>query len=191
MGLYKELDASELRDYVYEDLIPVPTKPLNITYNPDQAEIKSNLSRFIKGEEVNVASLAFGGKLVKASNEHYGPAIQVISPFSPMNMFDGLESARSRKKDHFEECIVSLAWACVVHRIELDFTYFVNNNPLFLSLEGRVNNEWVEIVGKTRVKAFAGNSKSFEIKSDQLFDQIKVKTIPDGGINRLKVFTLI
>lgn len=191
LGLYKELDASELRDYVYEDLIPVPTKPLNIIYNPDQAEIKSNLSRFIKEEEINVASLAFGGKLVKASNEHYGPAIQVISPFSPMNMFDGLESARSRKKDHFEECIVSLAWACVVHRIELDFTYFVNNNPLFLSLEGRVNNEWVEIVGKTRVKGFAGNSKSFEIKSDQLFDQIKVKTIPDGGINRLKVFTLI
>jgi allantoicase len=42
-----------------------------------------------------------------------------------------------------------------------------------------------------RVKAFAGNEKSFEIKSDKTFDQIKVKTFPDGGINRLKVFSFI
>ncbi|MBC7714900.1 MAG: serine hydrolase [Rhizobacter sp.] len=191
LGLFRELDESELKNYVYTDIIPMPTKPLNIVYKPDANEIKKNLSRFKKGEEINVASLAFGGNLVKASNEHYGPAIQVVSPFSPMNMFDGLESARSRALDHSEECIVSLAWPAKIHRIELDFTFFVNNNPLFVTLEGRSNNEWTEIVSKTRVKAFAGNAKSFEIKSDKQFDQIRIKTLPDGGINRLKVFTTI
>ena len=108
-----------------------------------------------------------------------------------MNMFDGLESARSRAANHSEECIVGLARPSKVHRIEMDFTYFVNNNPLFVCIEGKVNNKWIEIVSKTRVKAFAGNAKSFEIKSEKIFDQIKVKTLPDGGINRLKVFSFI
>jgi malate synthase len=191
IGLFKELDSNEMKNYIYKDIIPMPSKPLNIVYKPTTLEIKKNLARFTKGEEINVASLAFGGNLVKASNEHYGPAIQVVSPFSPMNMFDGLESARSRAQDHSEECIVSLAWPCKIHRIELDFTFFVNNNPLFIAIEGRVNNEWVEIVAKNRVKVFAGNLKSFEIESDKVFDQIKVKTLPDGGINRLKVYTTI
>ncbi|MEA9357730.1 serine hydrolase [Bacteriovorax sp. PP10] len=191
LGLYKDLDEKEIKSYVYKDEIKLPTKPLSIVYKPDAAEIKKNLARFKKGDEINVASMAFGGNLVKASNEHYGPAILVVSPYSPMSMFDGLESARSRAKDHSEECIVSLAWGCKVHRIEMDFIYFVNNNPLFVSIEGRVNNEWVEIIPKVRVKAFAGNAKSFEIKSDKMFDQIKVKTFPDGGINRLKVFSFI
>ena len=191
LGLYKELDPSELKSFVYDDVIAMPTKPLNIVYKPTSEEIKKNLSRFETGAEINVASLAFGGNLVKASNEHYGPAIQVVSPFSPMNMFDGLESARSRAPGHSEECIVSLAWACKIHRIELDFTFFVNNNPLFVSIEGRVNNEWKEIVPKTNVKAFAGNKKDFMIESSETFDQVKVKTIPDGGINRLSVFTYI
>lgn len=191
LGLFKDLDEKELKNYVYQDIIPMPTKPLNIVYKPDANEIKKNLARFKKGEEINVASLAFGGNLVKASNEHYGPAIQVVSPFSPMNMFDGLESARSRIQGHSEECIISLAWAAKVHRIELDFTYFVNNNPLFVSIEGRAEGEWSELIAKTRVKAFAANAKAFEIKSDKLFDQIRVKTFPDGGINRLKVFSFI
>lgn len=191
LGLYKNFEESELKSYVYDDVIAMPSKPLNIVYNPTADEIKKNLARFKKGDEINVASLAFGGKLIKASNEHYGPAIQVVSPFSPMNMFDGLESARSRIKDHSEECIVGLAWPSKIHRIELDFTYFVNNNPLFVRIEGKSGNEWIEIIAKNRVKAFAGNMKSYEIKNSELFNQIRVVTIPDGGINRLKVFSTI
>lgn len=192
LGLYKEIDEKFLTSYTYKDVIPMPAKPLNIIYHPTAVDIKKNLSRFKKGEEINVASLAFGGNLVKASNEHYGPAIQVVSPFAPMNMFDGLESARSRKSDHFEECIVSLAWPAVIHRIELDFTYFVNNNPLFISLEARSDKgEWIELVKKNRVKSFAGNKKAYEINHTLKFDQVRIKTIPDGGVNRLSVYTLL
>jgi allantoicase len=140
------------------------------------------------GEELNLASLAYGAKLIKASNEHYGPAIQVISPFSPINMFDGLESARSRIKDHFEEVIIELAHASKIHRIEMDFTFFVNNNPLFVSIEGFTSDSWKPLVQKTNVKAFAGNTKQFKIHSELMYSQIRVLTIPDGGMNRLRVF---
>lgn len=191
LGLFKDLSEDHLQSYVYQDDIPSPKKPLNIVYKPTSEEIRKNVARFKAGDEINVASLAFGGKLVKASNEHYGPAIQVISPYSPMNMFDGLESARSRVKDHYEECIVSLGWECQIHRIELDFTYFVNNNPMHIALYARTADQWLEIIPKTRVKAFAGNKIEFKVESNKKFDQVMIKTIPDGGINRLNVFTYL
>ncbi len=52
---------------------------------------------------VDVASAAMGGSITRASNEHYGPAVQILSPFPPLSMFDGLESARSRMVGHFED----------------------------------------------------------------------------------------
>ena len=103
LGLYAKQDGLELKSFIFPDKMPATNKPLNIFYKPSEIEIKNNLMQIKTGEELNLASLAYGAKLIKASNEHYGPAIQVISPFSPINMFDGLESARSRIKDHFEE----------------------------------------------------------------------------------------
>jgi len=107
-----------------------------------------------------------------------------------MNMFDGLESARSRKPDHFEECILGLAYPCTVHRIELDFTYFVNNNPLFVSLEGKnEKGDWITLAEKYRVKAFASNKIAFEVSHNSIVSEVRLKTIPDGGVNRIAVFS--
>ena len=63
---------------------------------------------------------AFGGKIVRSSNEHYGPAAQVISPFAPINMFDGLESARSRKAGNHEEVDIAFAKSTSIDSIECD-----------------------------------------------------------------------
>jgi allantoicase len=163
-------------------------KPLVAPYAPDEAEIKKNWQALKPGDEYDVANLAFGGKILKASNEHYGPAIQIISPFGPMHMFDGFESARSRDKGHHEEVLIELAKTTTINRIEMDFSYFVNNNPLEVSILGLSNNEWIVIVDKTNVKAFAGNIKEFKILNDRKFEQLKVLVFPDGGINRVRVF---
>ena len=100
-----------------------------------------------------------------------------------------MESARSRIPGHFEELIVKLAKPAPIHRIELDYTYFVNNNPLEVSIEGYADGEWSELVPKTNVKAFAGNKKVFSIESKTVFDQVRVRNYPCGGMNRLKVFS--
>ncbi|MNL52955.1 allantoicase [compost metagenome] len=128
---------------------------------------------------------------MKATNEHYGPAVQVISPFPPLSMFDGMESARSRAKGHSEEVIIGLAKPSRLHRLELDFTYFVNNNPLELSIQGLADDKWTTLVDKTNVKAYAANKIVFEIKDSQIFTQLKVTAHPDGGINRVKAFTVL
>jgi malate synthase len=187
LGLYQNLDATKISSFVFSDEIPMPKKPLSIPYNPESDLTKLNWSRLNKGDEVNLSSMAFGARVLKASNEHYGPAVQVISPFAPMNMFDGLESARSRKAGHSEEVIVELARPDKIKRIEMDFTYFVNNNPLFVSVHALSKGEWVTLIAKNKVKAFAGSTKIFNLADNRIFEQVRVVTYPDGGMNRLRV----
>lgn len=199
LGLYNESlpqnekikfqNAAEAKSTLFSDEIPKTLKPLAAPYAPTEEEIKSNWSKLKEGDEYDVGNLAFGAKLLYASNEHYGPAIQTISPFGPMHMFDGFESARSREKDHKEEVVIKLAKPAVIHRIVLDFSFFVNNNPREASILGHHNNEWITLVEKTFVKPFAGNKKEFKLNSDKKIDQIKVIAHPDGGINRVRLFS--
>jgi allantoicase/malate synthase/CubicO group peptidase (beta-lactamase class C family)/2-oxo-4-hydroxy-4-carboxy--5-ureidoimidazoline (OHCU) decarboxylase len=180
---------------VYTDIIPKTQKPLTIAYSPDDAEIKRNWLTLKKGDEFDVASAAYGAKILAVSNEHYGPAVQIISPYGPMHMFDGFESARSRTIGHHEEILIQLARASKINRIEMNFKYFINNNPRQVSVLGLTNNTWLTLVEPSTVKAFAGSKKQFIIKNEtnighkNEFEQIKIIILPDGGINRIRVIT--
>lgn len=192
LGLYSDLPENEKKSFdgksrPYEERVPQTVKPLNIKYEVTEAEIKKNWST-VKGE-FNNASVALGATVVSATDEHYSPAVSVLSPFSPINMFDGMESARSRTPGHCEEVVIKLAKPAKVHRMEMDFTYFVNNNPLEVSVDGLSNGKWISIIPKTNVKAFAGNKKDFAVSNPEVFENIKVQTWPCGGMNRFKVWS--
>jgi allantoicase/CubicO group peptidase (beta-lactamase class C family) len=144
-----------------------------------------------KQGEVDLACAAFGATIVSASNQHYGPAAQVISPYPPLNMFDGLESARSREAGHSENVVIALARPARISRVEIAFTYFVNNNPREITVEGLCSNKWVPLVERTKVKAFAANSIQFAIHHPEVCDQIRVTAFPDGGMNRVRVFAAL
>lgn len=175
----------------FQEVIPHPLKPLSPQFEVTDEFVQRNWAAKRKGEEVDVASRAFGGRVIRASNEHYGPASQVISPFPPINMFDGFESARSRAVGHFEEVVIALGRECRLFRVEFDFTYFKHNNPREISVEGLAAGQWVELVKKTDVKAFAGNKIQFPISQNQEFKEIKFSVFPDGGVNRFRAFTLL
>ena len=200
VGLYENLPDSEKPKFVslnqakatrFAEVIPKSHKPLSLKYNLSPEKVSKNVKNLKQLKKpLNLAGLALGAQLVSATNEHYGPAVQVISPYPAIHMFDGLESARSRKKGHFEEVVIKLAEVAKISRIILDFTYFVNNNPLEVQFFGlNKQNQWVEIVAKTNVKAFAGNKKEFLVKSKDEFSDLKLITLPDGGVNRLEVYS--
>ena len=199
IGLFDEsLPDSEKKSFLpvnlaesrsFSDVIPQSKKPLAPVYKIDQARITKNWNRFTPGQEVDVASLAFGGRILSATNEHYSPATQVISPYPPLNMFDGSESSRSRDRQHFEQVIIGLAKASLVHRLEIDFTFFRNNNPFEMSLDGLVDGKWQVIYPKAQVKAYAGNSLFLVMNRPILLEQLKITVFPDGGINRVRVFS--
>jgi allantoicase len=173
----------------YAEKVPMTKKPMSIPYEVNAEEVAKNWKTIGSGETFNNASSALGAKILKATDEHYSPAILALSPFSPINMFDGMESARSRTPGHFEEVIVALAKSLPVQGIEMNFTYFVNNNPLEVSAEGLIKGEWTSLVPKTNVKAFAGNKIFFTVHNREIVEQVRVRTYPDGGMNRLKVMS--
>jgi len=161
-------------------------------YRPTSDEVAGNIGKLENGQEFDAISLAYGGNLVSVTNEHYGPAAQVLSPYVPLSMHDGFESARSRVKGHKEILVVGLGSPHVVHRVELDFTFFVNNNPRSVQVYGRTakdDSDWVELVKETNVKAYAGNWKAFNIAYPEELCELKLVAIPDGGVNRVKAFS--
>mmetsp|Transcript_11411 Transcript_11411/g.14867 ORF Transcript_11411/g.14867 Transcript_11411/m.14867 type:complete len:644 (-) Transcript_11411:367-2298(-) len=177
---------------VSKDEIPHTKKPLQLLYRPTSDEVAGNIGKLENGQEFDAISLAYGGNLVSVTNEHYGPAAQVLSPYVPLSMHDGFESARSRVKGHKEILVVGLGSPHVVHRVELDFTFFVNNNPRSVQVYGRTakdDSDWVELVKETNVKAYAGNWKAFNIAYPEELCELKLVAIPDGGVNRVKAFS--
>lgn len=157
---------------------------------PTFETIKKNWDTILNETVINVASGAIGARFVYCSNEHFGPGASVISPFSPISMFDGFESARSRNPNHRDYIVIQLAAVSKIESIELDFTYFRNNNPKYISISAYDENDIeFEIVEEIFAKPYAGNKlimKSME--TERFATRMKVVCIPDGGFNRLKVF---
>ena len=182
-------EPSEAKSHIFKDPIPHSARPLVPRYVVTEAVIRRNWASVPKEVEVDLASAAFGGKIVRASNEHYGPAAQIISPYPPLNMFDGFESARSRDKNHFEEVVIELGRANRIQRIEIDFTFFKNNNPREISIQGLAGEKWIPLVEPTNVKAYAGNFVEFKVDRTEKFKQLKITVFPDGGMNRVRVFS--
>lgn len=183
LGLYKDRPPNFVeteKPVRFTDEIPKTKKPLTLSFDGKPARSPSG--------QADWANAANGGRILSASNEHYGPAAQVISPYPPIHMFDGLESARSRERGHHEDVVIAFAKPIRIESVSMDFKFFVNNNPLFVSIEGLLGTDWIELIGKTNVKAFAGNQKVFRLEEQRFFRQIRVKTYPDGGINRIKVW---
>ncbi len=178
-------DLAQAKCNRYNEAIPKSVKPLVIQYEPSADEIEKNRKNAIS--VIDEASLGFGAEVLHVSNEHYGPGAQVISPFEPIHMFDGFESARSRVEGHVEEIKLRLAKPVCPAKIRFDFKYFVNNNPRFVSVHGLQGEKWVELAPKTSVKAFAGNQKEILISTQQVFSELLIKVYPDGGINRIQV----
>lgn len=169
------------------DAVPAPKKPMSIPYAPSEEEIRENWAQ-VSGE-FNNASLALGARVLEASDEHYSPASLALSPFAPINMFDGMESARSRKPNHFESLLVRLAKAAAVKRIEFDYTYFVNNNPLDVRVLGKTGTDWKELIPLTRVKPFAGGKKIFQLGGRELISEVRIENHPCGGMNRVRIIS--
>jgi allantoicase len=150
------------------------------------------------GAEVNLAAESLGARVVATSNNRYGHSQQLLADAAPKSMGDGWETSRSRGADHFDYVVVALGREGVVTRVEVDFTYFVLNNPVALRLLGARADDgalpddgaWVELVARRPVKPLAG--ASLALGADALaaagpFTHVRLETYPDGGANRLRV----
>ena len=167
IGVYNELPEREASSFDgkskrYEDEIPQVKKPIGLDFIPEDSFI------------------------VEASNEHYSPAKSILSPYAPVNMFDGFETARSRKEGNEEYVVVGFKEPKIISIIEVDFTFFVNNNPNHMEFLGLKDGEWIPLTSREFVKPFAGNKKVFNLDESVSLSQVKIMVYPDGGFNRVK-----
>lgn len=165
LGLFTNLpEAYKKTSGVFDEEIPKVNKPLTLKFD----------------------NARYGASIKSVGNEHYSPAIQVLSPYPAINMFDGLESARSRENGHKEVVVIELEKEIEIQSLQFDFQFFVNNNPKDLIVEAKLGGEWREIISKTNVKAYAGNTVLFSnlnLKTKEL----KLVILPDGGVNRIYI----
>ncbi|MAW07555.1 MAG: hypothetical protein CME61_04655, partial [Halobacteriovoraceae bacterium] len=167
IGIYDEIPEGEAscfdgKSKKYEDGIPQVKKPIGLDFIPQDSFI------------------------VEASNEHYSPAKSILSSYAPVNMFDGFETARSRIDGNEEYVVVGFKEPKMVSSIEVDFTFFVNNNPNHMEFLRLEDDEWIPLTSREFVKPFAGNKKVFNLDESVSVSQVKIMVYPDGGFNRVK-----
>ena len=164
-------------------------------HGPTDEAIAARWSATAPGALVNLASEGLGAKVVATSNNRYGHSQQLLADAAPASMGDGWETSRSRGPAHCDSVVVALGREGTVERVEVDFTYFVLNNPVALRVLGARatggaalprDEAWVEVVPRTPVKHLAGARLTVDaLAARGPFTHLRLETAPDGGANRL------
>jgi malate synthase len=190
--------AAGLVERVAEPIPAVQKLFANFTqFLPTQGMVVNAWQDLSPGSEVDISSARLGGKVTFVTNQHYGPAFSVLAPFKAQGMFDGFETARSREPGHRDYLELELPVPTALNSIQIDFTYFVNNNPLKLAIDGFdvKTNQWVTMMEPMVVKHYAANTLVLDklpaFHNKTMLSKLRVYSIPCGGYNRIKCFATI
>jgi allantoicase len=201
----------------HEETIPPVVKDIETFPIPSENQVSQNwvslLNRIAslplagnaagrKNIKVDVACNEYGGSVVAVSNQHYGPASAVLSSSAPRGMFDGFETSRSRASrpsppldgvHHAAQWLeIKFGKASCIHEVEVDFSYFVCNNPLAMAVELYDGIKWHVAVPRTVTKPYAGNRVRFVIPahlSEVVTFSARVFSYPCGGYNRIHFYS--
>ncbi|SPQ96390.1 unnamed protein product (mitochondrion) [Plasmodiophora brassicae] len=149
------------------------------------------------GVAIDLASVQNGGHAVDSSNKFYSHPSNLLLPTRAANMGSGWESQRSRKADNQDWAIIQLGQPGVVHAIEVDTAHFRGNFPHRIRVDATTDASgqtptWKTLVserpGRGHFRAvFFADDLSEEFR-DTPITHVRVVSIPDGGISRLRVY---
>ncbi|XXQ32924.1 Allantoicase domain-containing protein [Plasmodiophora brassicae] len=161
------------------------------TPSPDWTYLRS------LGVAIDLASVQNGGHAVDSSNKFYSHPSNLLLPTRAANMGSGWESQRSRKADNQDWAIIQLGQPGVVHAIEVDTAHFRGNFPHRIRVDATTDASgqtptWKTLVserpGRGHFRAvFFADDLSEEFR-DTPITHVRVVSIPDGGISRLRVY---
>ncbi len=155
--------------------------------------------------EVDLAALVHGGIAVAWSDAHYGNPSKMLAPGRGANMGDGWETRRRREPGN-EWAVLALGVPGTVRRILIDTAHFKGNFPDRVSIQAArldpasggqaidrliVNQSmfWPTLLPETPM----GPDAEHLIDDDRIaalgpITHVRVNSIPDGGISRLRLF---
>jgi allantoicase len=113
----------------------------------------------------------------------YASPTNLIAPGFAQVMGEGWETARRRDDDN-DWISVQLAAQGVVRMAELDTSHFKGNAPGWASLSGRVGDDWVELLPRTRLQP--DTRHRFRLHGPAV-THVRMDIYPDGGMARLRL----
>jgi allantoicase len=158
--------------------------------------------------DTDLASRWFGGSVVAASDESFGEKENLLNPgpadFEPGHyghrgeIVDGWETRRRRQAGH-DWALIRLGTPGTVTSVDVDTSFFTGNYPQSCSIDacgqegfpspGELNDPataWVQIVPRSPLRGDAHNT--FTVSDPRRFTHLRLSTLPDGGVARLRVF---
>jgi len=151
------------------------------------------------GGPLDLAAVEHGGWVILSSDMFFGSRNNLILPGRSTGMHDGWETRRRRGPGH-DWCIVRLAAAGKVSRIEVDTSHFKGNFPESCSLEvctaprelidpGALGAlPWKEILTRTKLQADSLHVYEKELLEAGEATHARFHIYPDGGVARLRIF---
>ncbi|KAK9463284.1 galactose-binding domain-like protein [Lipomyces oligophaga] len=144
---------------------------------------------------IDLANVTHGGVAIACSDEHFGTIANLLLPGRGIDMSDGWETTRSRTPGYADWVIVRLGTKAVIDKVVVDTAFFRGNFPDRIKVEAiaaaddqtAINStSWTTIVPEQKAKA--DFEHEFEISDSPVYTHVKLYSIPDGGIKRLRVF---
>lgn len=159
---------------------------------------------------VDVAQERLGGEVLFATDEFFAPKESLIKPgrssFVPSSfneqgqIYDGWETKRKGGREGMDFAIVELGVQCIIRGVDIDTNHFLGNHPPYAALDAmrydplhrdvaklsKDDAPWQEILSRVPLKQ--GCQNIFSIFSPDIWQAVRLRIYPDGGVARLRVF---
>lgn len=147
---------------------------------------------------VDLLAIENGGWLVDCSDQHWGSPANITYPGTGANMGEGWETVRRREPGN-EWALFRLAHPGSISRIIVDTTHFKGNYPdrcsiqaaAFLTSEAAAvpaSMFWYDLLAEQKLEMDKVHTFEKEILHSDVITHIRFNVIPDGGVNRLRLF---
>lgn len=146
---------------------------------------------------IDLVSVCNGGIVLKASDQHFSPASNLLLPGRGHDMSDGWETRRSRIPGHNDWAIIKLGRRSdYISKIVVDTAYYKGNYPKYICIYGiEFNGRTISKLDDSKWDLLVENSKPcpdveniYMINKHLVITHIKLIMIPDGGIKRIRVW---
>jgi allantoicase len=162
-------------------------------------EVRCDFGVSDRDAPIDLLAVANGGRLVACSDQHYGTPLHIAFPGIGANMGEGWETHRRREPGN-EWALFALGQAGVITSIEIDTTHFKGNAPDRCSIqagcvmggtdESAVTQSmfWRYLLPEQKLRADQSHPFDREVVSLGVVTHVRLNVIPDGGINRVRLF---
>lgn len=147
---------------------------------------------------VNLAAIEHGAWMVACSDQHYGSPANILYPGIGASMGEGWETRRRREPGN-EWAIFRLASPGTIGRVVVDTTHFKGNYPDRCSIQAAnfsghealaaaASMFWSELLPEQKLEMDSVHNFEKEVARLGPVSHVRFNVIPDGGVNRLRLF---